>query len=159
MTPRQHFAAYLHDQLALIYLRLRHSRKLVERFRDRHAGETIFCVNSGPSLNEEHLQHLHGQIVVFVKSAYQALQRCQLGASYRMVQDHQGLYRFQHVDRTVFAASFRSCHNLGYSLRPPPFAPRDIILLPRISRSRWGSGPGSRRQVRTSPAISPIPFR
>lgn len=137
---------YLHHQINYAYLRLRHSRRRINAFRGRHAGETIFCVGAGPSLLQEDVSQLNGQNLIFVNRSFLLTEQVTPGNAYWMVQDFKNLYRYANTNRSQFTASFRTVHNYSFSIRHSPFHPDDVLLLPRVTRSRLGwpviQGPG-----------------
>lgn len=145
-SPPPGLRRYLHHQLRYAYLRLRHSPGRIRRFRDLHGGETIFCIGAGPSLAQEDLSLLDGEILFFVNRSFVLLDQVKPRASYWVVQDFKSLQKYAGVDRGRFSASFRTVHDYSFSLRKSPFRAGDVLLLPRITISRLGwpviEGPG-----------------
>lgn len=127
---------YLHRHLAYAQARWKYSRAAIDRFRDSHRGETVFCIGTGPSIADEPIELLSNQVVIFVNGAFRLRERFRPRANYWLIQDHRRLYTYLDQDRHPFTASFRSFHTLDFSLRRPPFQRGDILLLPRITYSR-----------------------
>ncbi len=93
-------------------IQMLHKKREIRRFRGLHQDDVIFCLGTGPSLNQEMLQLLDDQIVICTNSAFKVLDRCMPKKAYWFVQDANRLRELQGVDRKVFAASFRSIHFL-----------------------------------------------
>ena len=102
-------------------------------FRNLHAGKTIFCIGTGPSLkSEENLMLLNDQIVIFTNASFKLTEEIKPFKSYWFVQDFHRLEELKHVNRKQFDASFKTFHNLQYT-GTEHISKNDILLLPEMS--------------------------
>ncbi len=116
-------------------------RSAVRSMEGRHAGGTIFCLGSGPSLNSEDLHRLNGQVVIFTNAAFLALKHCQPAAAYSYIQDTDAANRFDdELRQTKLQGMFRSFHMLstlrlvrgGTAVTSRLFRLGDILIPPRL---------------------------
>jgi hypothetical protein len=133
---------YRNNWQRLKRFRKMHDVKRIEAFKNLHAGKTIFCLGTGPSLLTENLSLLKDQIVIFTNSSYKAIDQIQPAKKYWFVQDQHRLKEFNEVDRNIFDASFRSFHNI-YTTDFNTISPKDVFIMPEIvyRNSAYGKYP------------------
>ena len=107
----------------------RNKKKILD-FKNRHAGQKIFCLGAGPSLKKENLSLLNNQVVIFTNSSYKLLNTVSPKTSYWLVQDTHRVKEFSDVDTSQFSATFKSFHTLNY-LHPNLYE-SCIVLWPEI---------------------------
>lgn len=86
--------------------RFRIKKELIKRFKNIHAGETIFLIGAGPSLNNENLKLLNEKIIIAYNFSFQALEKVKPKKIYSCISGAR-INPAKDVDRNLFDASFR----------------------------------------------------
>ena len=115
----------------------RRSLPKLKELKNRHLGETIFCLGNGPSLNQQRLDLLDGKIVLLTNRAFQLLDRFRPGIAYNVVADVHG---FNKIGDSLMARpeiAFVSCHLLaGYALKREYCSEKHVYLMPAFKWQR-----------------------
>jgi hypothetical protein len=119
------------------FLRCRRSFPKLKQLKNRHVGETIFCLGNGPSLNQQKLGLLDGKIVLLTNRAFRLLDRFRPGIAYNVVGDVHG---FNKIGDSLMArpeTAFVSCHLLsGYALNREYCSDKHLYLMPAFKWQR-----------------------
>ena len=119
------------------FLRCRRSLPRLKQLKNRHLGETIFCLGNGPSLNQQKLDLLDGKIVLLTNRAFQLLDRFRPGIAYNVVGDVHG---FNKIGDSLMArpeTAFVSCHLLAeYALKREYCSDKHLYLMPAFKWQR-----------------------
>ena len=131
----------------------RRSLPRLRQLRNRHEGETIFCLGNGPSLKQQKLDLLNGKIVLLTNRAFQLLDRFQPAVAYNVVGDVHG---FNKIGQSLLArpeTTFVSCHLLaGSALNSDYCSDKHLYLMPAF---KWQRNAGIiQPQVLLSPGFS-----
>jgi hypothetical protein len=130
--------------------RCRRSLPKLKQLKNRHLGETIFCLGNGPSLNQQNLGLLDGKIVLLTNRAFRLLDRFQPGIAYNVVGDTHG---FNKIGDSLMArpeTAFVSCHSLyAYALKREYCSDKHLYLMPAY---KWQRNAGT-IQPQVLPAI------
>jgi hypothetical protein len=127
--------------LAEHFRRCQQSLPRLKELKNRHQGETIFCLGNGPSLNQQRLDLLDGKIVLLTNRAFQLLDRFRPGIAYNVVGDVHG---FNQIGASLMARpeiAFVSCHLLaGHALKSEYCSEKHVYLMPAF---KWQHRAGS----------------
>jgi Protein of unknown function DUF115 len=111
--------------------RCRRSLPKLKQLRNRHLGETIFCLGNGPSLNQQRLDLLDGKIVLLTNRAFRLLDHFRPEIAYNVVGD---VHAFNKIGDSLMArteTSFVSCHLLaGSALKREYCSDKHLYLMP-----------------------------
>ena len=134
-------------------LRCRRSLPKLKQLKNRHLGETIFCLGNGPSLNQQNLGLLDGKTVLLTNRAFQLLDRFRPGIAYNVVHDVHG---FNKIGDSLMArqeTTFVSCSFLAdYALNREYCSDKHLYLMPAY---KWQRNAGIiQPQVLYSPGFS-----
>ena len=134
-------------------LQCRRSLPRLKQLKNRHLGETIFCLGNGPSLNQQKLDLLDDKIVLLTNRAFQLLDRFRPGLGYNVVQD---VKTFNNIGESLIArpeTAFVSCHQLaGCALKREYCSDKHLYLMPAF---KWQRNAGIiQPQVLFSPGFS-----
>ena len=109
----------------------------LKQLKNRHVGETIFCVGNGPSLNQQKLDLLDGKIVLLTNRAFRLLDRFRPGIAYNVIGDVHG---FNKIGDSLMArpeTAFVSCHLLaGHALKNEYCSDKHLYLMPAFKWQR-----------------------
>jgi hypothetical protein len=112
-------------------LRCHRSLPRLKQLKNRHLGETIFCLGNGPSLNQQRLDLLDGKIVLLTNRAFRLLDRFRPGIAYNVVADVHG---FNKIGDSLMARpepAFVSCHLLAeHALNSEYCSDKHLYLMP-----------------------------
>jgi len=134
-------------------LRCRRSLPKLKQLKNRHAGETIFCLGNGPSLNQQNLNLLDGKTVLLTNRAFQLLDRFQPGTAYNVVHDVQAFNKIGDSLMIRPETAFVSCSFLAdYALKSEYCSDKHLYLMPAY---KWQRNAGIiQPQVLYSPGFS-----
>jgi hypothetical protein len=117
--------------------RCRHSLPKLQHLKNRHAGETIFCLGNGPSLNQQNLSLLDGKTVLLTNRAFQLLDRFRPGTAYNVVHDVHGFNKFGASLMVRPETAFVSCSFLcDYALKREYCSDKHLYLMPAYKWQR-----------------------
>ena len=118
-------------------LHCRRSLPKLKQLKNRHFGETVFCLGNGPSLNQQKLDLLDGKIVLLTNRAFLLLDRFRPRIAYNVVGDVHG---FNKIGDSLMArpeTAFVSCHLLcGYALNREYCSDKHLYLMPAFKWQR-----------------------
>jgi hypothetical protein len=127
------------------YRLCRQSAHRLERLRNMHAGQTIYCVGNGPSLKQQNLDLLDGKMVLLTNRAFALLEQFSPAISYNVVGDVHGFNKMGPALITRKETTFVSAHLLiGHSLAPEYRSDKFVYLMPA---HQW---------IRNDKSISPV---
>ena len=102
--------------------------------RNKHRGEVVYVVGSGPSLNQTNLSALKGQPVVLCNSAYKLVSTLESSATYWVVVSGMRMNTFKTVDRGLFSASFRCIGAWPSWIDRGSISKEDVVLRVPVRR-------------------------